>query len=331
VNRRDFIGGSTSLGLLANGPFGWLCAARAQRRNLPVIGLLDGLWGHLVADVNRALAVNDFIEGRDFIFLRSGWHGVEYQADQMAKYAAELVKRQVAVILAFSNKAALAAKMVTNTTPIIFLADRPLAIGLVDSMHRPGGNLTGAAGPDSGLIVKRMEIIRELDPTTNLVVLVTDPTDASTHDIEIREAQAAAKALGLQLSVVAWTGERSIESGLAELPRDRKALMVFGDGLPFFVRHAHLAYLAKHYEIPAIHGNRQAAEEGGLVSFGTRFADGGHLMGTYAARVLKGDKPAELPVRQIRRTELVINLWTAKLLGLQIPSTLLVRADEVIE
>jgi putative ABC transport system substrate-binding protein len=221
--------------------------------------------------------------------------------------------------------------MATNTTPVIFLADHPLAAGLVESMRRPSGNLTGAANPESGLIVKRIETIRELAPNTDLVVLVTDPTDTSTHDIEIREAQAAAKALGLELSFIAWTGARSIEPGLAALPRDRKALLVFGGGLPFYVMHSSLAYLAEHYGIPAIHADRAAAEDGGLASFGTRFADAGYLMGTYAARVLEGDTPAELPVHQLRRTELVINLWTAKSLGLRIPSSLLARADELIK
>ena len=300
---------------------------------MPVIGLLDGFWGQLLADIRRGLGENGVIEGRDFKFEYSRWshRSSEYREDQIAKYAAELVKRQVALILAFSNKAALAAKTVTNTTPIIFLADDPVATGLVDSLNRPGGNLTGAASLVSDLIAKRIEIVRELVPTTNFVVLVTDPTNQPSHDIEIREAQAAARALGLQLSIIAWTGEHDFEIELAALPRDRKTVLVFGGGLPFFVRRAHLAYLAAHYEIPAIHGYREAAEDGGLVSFGTRFADGGYPMGVYAARVLKGDKPADLPVQQITRTELVINPWAAKSLGLQIPSTLLARTDEVIE
>jgi putative tryptophan/tyrosine transport system substrate-binding protein len=329
VNRRDFIGGSASLGLLAGCGPGWLCAARAQPQNLPLIGFLDGVWGHLNAQVGRGFTENG---GRGNIEF-SGWTGKrsDFQADQMAKYAAELVKRQVAVILAFSTRAALAAKTVTNTTPMVFLADDPVAAGLVDSLDRPGGNLTGAAGPVSGLIAKRIEIVRELFPMKNLVVLVSDPTNKPAHDIEVSEAQAAAKALGLQLSIIAWTGEHDFEIELVALPRDRKAVLIFGGGLPFLVWGAHLDYLAARYQIPAIHGFRKAAEEGGLASFGTRFADGGHLMGVYAARVLKGDKPADLPVQQITRTELVINLWKAKSLGLAIPPTLRARADEVIE
>jgi putative ABC transport system substrate-binding protein len=333
VNRRKFIGGSASLGLLAGSDPGWLCAARAQQQNLPVIGFLDGVWGHLNGKVGSGLRENGFVNGRDFNIEFSGWSGKksQFQADQMAKYAAELVKRRVALILAFSTKAAVAAKTVTNTTPIVFLADDPVATGLVDSLNRPGGNLTGASSPVSGLIAKRIEIVRALVPATNFLVLVTDPTNTPVHDIEIREAEAAAKALGLQLSIIAWTGEHDFEPELAALPRDRKAALVFGGGLPFFVGQAYLDYLAARDGIPAIHGFREAAEDGGLASFGTRFADGGHLMGVYATRVLKGDKPADLPVRQITKTELVINLWTAKSRGIQIPPTLLARADEVIE
>jgi putative tryptophan/tyrosine transport system substrate-binding protein len=333
MNRRDLLGGSISMGFLAGGAPGWLCAARAQQQNVPVIGLLDAVWGRLGTGVGRGLRENGFAGGRHLKFERSGWSGKssEYQADQIARYAAKLVERQVALILAASSRAALAAKSVTDTTPVIFLADDPVAAGLVDRLTRPGGNLTGVANLDSGLIAQRIEIARELVPATNLVVLVSDPTIKPTHDIEIREAQAAAKALGLPLSIIAWAGERGFEPELAELPRDRKAVLVFGGGLPFYVQRAYLAYMAVQYGFPAIHGFREAAEEGGLASFGARLEDAGQLMGSYAARILKGDKPADLPVQKFAKTELVINRWPAKSLGLQIPSTLLARADEVIE
>jgi putative tryptophan/tyrosine transport system substrate-binding protein len=327
MNRRDLLRGSISVGLSAGGALGWLCAARAQQQ-LPVIGVLDPASGRLAVEVGRGLGENGFVEGRDFKFELSR---AEFRVDQLAKNAAELVKRQVALILAFSNRAALAAKTVTNTTPIIFLADDLVAAGLVDRLARPGGNLTGVANLDSNLIAKRIEIARELIPAANSVVLVTDPTDKPTRDIEIREAQAAAKALGLQLLIVAWTGEGGFETELTALPRDRKAVLVFGGGLPFFARCAYLAYAAVQYKFPAIHGFREAAEEGGLVSFGTRLADGWHQMGVYAARILEGDQPTDLPVQKLTRTELVVNLWPARSLGLQIPSTLLARADEVIK
>src|SRR5262249_52343855 len=156
---------------------GWLRAAHAQQRNLPVIGLLDGAWGYrLLAEVGRGLADNGFIAGRDVRFEHSGWSAHGYQAEQLAQYAAELVKRQVSVILAFSNQAALAAGTVTDTTPIIFLVDKPVTASLVDRPSRPGRNLTGAAILDSDLVGKRIEVARELVPAADLVVLVTDPT-----------------------------------------------------------------------------------------------------------------------------------------------------------
>jgi putative ABC transport system substrate-binding protein len=327
MNRRDLLVGSLSAGLLAGGAPGWPRAARAQQPNVPVIGRLDALWGRIGTGLDRGLAENGFVQGRDFKF--EPGHP-EYRPDLLAMNAAEFVMRRVALILAFSDRAALAAKSVTNTTPIVFLANDPVATGLVDRLTQPGGNVTGVANPDSNLIAEKIEIARELVPAMNLVVLVTDPTFTPTHDIEIREAEAAAKALGLELSIIAWTGERGFEPELAALPRDRKAVLVFGGGPLFFVRRASLAYLAVHYGFPAIHGFREAAEEGGLVSFGTRLEDAGQLMGFYAARILKGDKPADLPVQKLTKTELVINRWPAKSLGLQIPATLLARADEVI-
>ena len=328
MNRRDLLGGCISAGLLA-GRSSWLASCcEGAAAEMPVIGLLDAVGWRLAAEASHGLAENGFVQGRDFKFELGH---PEYRPDLLAMNAAEFVQRRAALILAFSDRAAFAAKTVTNTTPIVFLADDPVAAGLVDRLSQPGSNLTGVANLDSTLIAKRIEIARELVPATNLVVLVTDPTNNPTHDFEIREAQAAAKALGLDLSIIAWTGERSFETEIAALPRDRRAVLVFGGGLPFFNQRASLAYLAVQYGLPAIHGFREAAEDGGLVSFGTRLEDAGHLMGFYAARILKGDKPADLPVQKLTRTELVINRWPAKSLGLQIPSTLLARADEVIE
>ena len=331
MNRRDLLRGSISAGLIG-GIAGWLGIARAQQQSLPVIGLLDAVWGHLTGMIGNGLRENGF-KGRAFNVEYGHWTGrrPDYQADQMAKCAADLVKRKIDLILAFSTRTALAAKTVAGDTPVIFLADEPVAAGLVDSLDRPAGNLTGAAYPVSGSIAKRIEIICELIPTTNYIVLVSDPANPPAHDIEIREAQTAANARGLQLSIVAWTGEHDFEIELAALPRDRKAALVFGNGLPFFVSGVQLDYLARRYEFPAILGCRDAVEQGALVSYGTRFDDGGHLMGVYAARILKGEKPGDLPVQQIKRTELVINRWVAKSRGIRIPAALLKRADEVIE
>lgn len=331
MKRRTFIAGATAAGLSA-ATAGWLRAETVQPQTTPVIGLLDGAWGNRVrAGVSRGLRESGFDHGKHFRFEFSRWNGSEFQQDQIAAHAAELVKRQVALILAFSNKAALAARTATSTTPIIFLADDPVATGLVNSLDRPGGNLTGVARLYSGLMAKRIEIARQLLPAANLVVVATDPTNLPAHQVEVREARAASEAHGFELRIITWTGERSIEAGLAELPRNRKAVLVTGDGLPFFVRGAYLAYVATLYGVSTIHGLREAVDEGGLASLGTRYEDGGYQMGVLAARVLGGDRPADLPVRQIAGVELVINRWVAKSRGLPIPAELLARADEVVD
>jgi putative ABC transport system substrate-binding protein len=330
MNRRNFIAGAASTGLLAAAAPGWPGAASAQQQDRPLIGLLDGVSGHLNSEAGRGLRESG-IERLRFEFSRWIGRKWDYRVESMALSAADLVKRQIAVMFAFSARSAMAAKTVASAVPIVFLAEDPVATGLVDSLSRPGGNLTGVACPVSGLTAKKIDIIRQLVPATNLVVLVTDPTNPGAHDIEVREAEAATKTLGLELSIVAWTGEHLIEPELAALPRDRNAVLVFGVGLPFLVDDALLAYLAARYDFPAIHGIREAVEQGGLVSFGTRYLDCGHLMGVAAARILKGDKPTDLPVQVITKTELVINPRAAKSLGLRIPATLLARADEVID
>jgi putative ABC transport system substrate-binding protein len=330
MKRRSFIAGAASAGLLAGA--GWPRTATAQAPDRPVIGWLDGAWGgRLRAGVGRALQDSGFDDGKRVRFEFSRWNGSEFRADQIAKYAAELVSRQVALIIAASNKAALAASTATSTIPIVFLSDDPVALGLVSSLDRPGGNLTGVVRRHSGLVAKRIAIARRIVPEGKLVVLATDPTDMPAHDTEVREARAASEAEGFDLAIIAWTGERSIEAELAELPRDRKAVLVAGDGLPFLVRAAYLAYIATLYGASAIHGNREAADEGGLASFGTRYADCGYQMGILAARILNGDRPAQLPLRQVAATELVINRGVARSRGLVIPVDLLAGADEVIE
>jgi len=328
MNRRNSIAGSMSAGLLAGSAIG---PATAQS-NLPVIGLLDGACGYrLLDEISRGLEQQGLVQGKHYRFEYSRWVGAEFGVDQIARHAAEFVRRQVALIFAFSSKAALAAKTVTDTTPIVFLADDPLPIGLVDNPARPGGNLTGAACPVSGLTGKRIEIVRDLVPAANRVVLVTDPTNAPVHEIEIREARAAADARGLQLSIIDWTGERSIDADIAALANDGRTGLIFGTGVPFLVRYAILSYLAARDKIPAIHAYRAAVEDGGLASLGPRRSDGAYQMGLCAARILKGEKPADLPVRQIASSELVINRAVARSLGFRIAPALLACADEVIE
>jgi ABC-type uncharacterized transport system substrate-binding protein len=331
MNRRNFIKGSMSAGCLAASAIERVRAA-AVSASIPVFGLLDGACGYRLLDaIHRGLQEQGFAQGKHYRFEYSRWIGSEFQVDQIARHAAELVRRQVALIFAFSDKAALAAKTVTDTTPIVFLADDPVAIGLVDDLDRPGGNLTGAACPVSGLTRKRIEIVLDLVPATNRVVLASDPSNAPVHDVETREAQAAASARGLQLSIIDWTGERSIDADIAALANDGKTALILGAGMPFLVRYAILSYLAARDRIPAVHAYRAAVEDGGLASLGTRRSDGAYQMGLSAARILTGEKPADLPVRQIASSELVINPAVARSLGLQISTALLACADEVIE
>ncbi|MBR0713334.1 ABC transporter substrate-binding protein [Bradyrhizobium liaoningense] len=282
--------------------------------------------GPLVAQVRLGL-VEGLAGSRGF---KTEFGQFGHEPDRLTRNAAEFVRREVAVLLAFSNKAALVAKSLTSTIPIVCLADDPVASGLVECPDRPGGNLTGAFSPVAGLIATRIDIIRGMVPGTQLIVLITDPTNSPAHEIEVREAQAAANALGFELSIVAWVGEHNIEIELSALPRDRNAVLVFGGGPLFAAEGATLAYQARRYEFPAIHGDRDAVEKGGLVSYGPRFLEAGHLMGVYAGRILKGERPADLPVRQVGR-ELIVNRFVAKSRGLPLPATLLARADEVID
>jgi putative tryptophan/tyrosine transport system substrate-binding protein len=324
MNRRDFVRGSAATSLLAGASPGWRCsAAQAQQ---PMVGFLDGSWGRLIGVFGSGLREAGIAGKAEF----SGWAGSTFRSDEIARFAERLVKREVALIVAFSTKSALAAQAVAAATPIVFLAEEPVAAGLVENLHRPGGNLTGAACPVSGLTARRIDLMRQLVPAAGRVVLVSDPSNTPVHNIEIREARAIADARGLQLSIVAWTGEHGIEPDLAALPRDRKAVLVFGGGLPFVTYGATLTHLAARYELPAIHAEREAVDGGGMISFGTRFEDAGYAMGVHAAHILKGGKPADVPIQQITKTEMVINLWGAKTFGLQIPSAFLAHADEVI-
>ena len=313
--------------LLGGAAMVWPLAARAQRK-LPLIGFLEG--GSVSSpEVRRGLAEHGYILGIDYD-LATTWS--ESQQDRLVANSTDLVRRGAAVILAVGNEAALAAKAATNSIPIIFLAAYdPIATGLVNSLNRPGGNLTGAASLATDLMGKKFEILHELAPTASSAVVLVNSTNKLLADTEIREAQIAAQALGLHLSIAKVATIADVGAALEAVPGDGAAILVIGAGPQLFAAGNHLAYLATRNKVPTIYGARQFAESGGLVSFGTRVADGWYLMGVYAARVLKGEKPADLPVQQITKTELVINLHAAKAIGLVVPPTLLGRADEVIE
>jgi len=331
VKRRDFI---TLIGGAAAMPLGlWPRVGRAQQPAMPVIGFLNGgspgMLRDQVAAFRRGLNETGFVEHRNV--------GIEYlwaesQFNRLPALAAELVRRPVAVIAATGgDPSVMAARAATATIPIVFIIGiDPVKMGLVASLNRPGGNLTGVAQFTSGLEPKRLEILHELVPTASVIGALMNPTrpDAET---QLRDVQAAANALGLRIVVLNASSERDIETAFATLVEQRGgALLVASDPL-FTMRRETIVALTARHAVPAIYQWREFPAIGGLMSYGTSLVDAYRLAGTYAGRILKGEKPGDLPVQQSTKVELVINLKTAQTLGLAFPISLLGRADEVIE
>jgi putative ABC transport system substrate-binding protein len=252
------------------------------------------------------------------------------QIDRLPELAADLVHRQVAVIATLAN-GALAAKAATTTTPIVFLlAEDPVKVGLVASLARPGGNLTGINFLSAELAAKRLELVRELVPTATRVSVLVNPTGPNSEST-LRDAQSAARTIGLEIQVLNAGTSREINAAFATFVRERPDAL-FIDIDPFFTsRRVQLVHLASHHRMPATYPGRQFAEVGGLMSYGSNLADAWRQVGVYTGRVLKGSKPADLPVAQATEFELVINAEIARILGLDVPPSLLARADEVIE
>jgi putative ABC transport system substrate-binding protein len=309
-------------------------AARAQQRPMPVIGFL-----HLtslestreyLATFHLGLGDTGFTEGRN-VAVEYRW-GLGHN-DQLAILIADLIRSQVSVIVVLeSTNGALAAKAATKMIPVVFMqgAD-PVRIGLVDSLSHPGGNLTGIDLFLAEVAAKRLELLHQTVPTAKLFGYLRNPTNPVFAESETREVQAAARALGVQLTLMNASSLSEIEAEFAKLDQQPvEALFVSGDG--FLLTHsAQIAELASQHEMPAIYGWRQAVAMGGLMSYGTYFPDAWREAGVYAGRILNGEKPADLPVQQVTKVELLINLKTAKALGLTIPGFILGRADEVFE
>jgi putative ABC transport system substrate-binding protein len=327
VRRRDFI---TLLGGAAMAS--WPLAARAQQSAMPVIGLLGGgspaSGAHLVAMLRRGLAEAGTVEGRN-VAIEYRW--VEGQYDRLPTMAAELVGRQVAVIVALSTPPALAAKAATETIPIVFGAtDDPVKLGLVASLARPGGNSTGVHFFVSDLAAKQLGLLRELVPGVTRIGLLVNPNHANA-DVVARDLSAAAAAIGVQIEVVQASDGRGIEAAFATLVGNKAEGLVVAADPFFYSRRLQLATLATRHVIPAVYNAREYAEAGGLMTYGTSLTEVFRHIGAYTSRILKGAKPADLPVVQSTKFDFVINLSTARAVGLDVPLTLLARADEVIE
>jgi putative tryptophan/tyrosine transport system substrate-binding protein len=327
MKRRDFIT------LLGSAAAGWPLAARAQQPAMPVIGYLGrespAVFASRIRAFRQGLGETGYAEGRN-VAIEFRW--AEGQHNRLAALAADLVGRQVAVIVAPGGAPGpLAAKSATTTIPIVFeMGADPIAIGLVGNLNRPGGNITGVSSLNVEVTPKRLEILHELAPTAAEVAVLVNPT-SPTADSQLRNLQAAARALGLQLHVLHASTERDFDAVFPTLLQLRAGgLVVASDG--FFATHGEqLAALTIRHAVAAIHQSRDFTIAGGLMSYGGSFAESHRQAGVYTGRILKGDKPADLPVQQVTKVELFINLKTAKTLGVTFPLSLLGRADQVIE
>src|SRR5262245_61460720 len=328
VRRREVIA------LLSGAVAAWPVALRAQQAAMPVIGWLHATSpessANRVAAFRRGLNETGYFEGQN-VAVEYRWAEGRYQ--RFPELAAELVRRQVSVIVTPGNPvAANAAKAATSTIPIVFaIGGNPVEYGLVASLARPGGNVTGINFFVTELAAKRLGLLRELLLTANRVGVLVNPANPPTAQSTVRDVQTAADDIGLQVHILNAGTIREIDAAYPSLVRQRAdALLVAGDGF-FNSRRVQLAMLAVRHAIPATYSAREYAEAGGLMSYGTNFADTDRQVGIYTGRILKGAKPADLPVLQSTKFELVINLQAARMLGLEVPPLLLARADEVIE
>jgi putative ABC transport system substrate-binding protein len=327
MNRRSLI-------TLLGGAAAWPLVAHAQQSAMPVIGFLGTIspdrWASRLHAFRQGLSETSYVEDRN-VGIEYRW--AEGQFDRLPALAADLVRRQVSVIAApESTPAAFAAKAATTTIPIVFsVGVDPVAVGLVASLNRPGGNLTGVTNLNAEILPKRLELMHELVPTATTIALLVNPSNPLVAETESRDAQTAARTLGLQLHVLHASTDRDFDTVFASLAQMRAVALVINTDVFFNSRSEQLAALALRHTVPAIFQYREFVASGGLMSYGTSTTDVFRQVGIYTSRLLRGESPADLPVQQVTKIELIINLKTARTLGLTVPLSLLGRADEVIE
>src|SRR5262245_7471195 len=325
MRRREFIT------LVGGAAVAWPLGVRAQQPTVPVVGFLNGAspdgYAPMVAAFRQGLKEAGYVEGQN-VAIEYRW--AEGRYDRLAALAADLVHRNVSVIAATTTPANLVAKAATATIPIVFTTgDDPVRQGLVTSLRRPGGNITGVTVLDQVVAGKRLEVAHELVPTATLVAVLVNPNNSIRSEME--ELQRAAVTLGLQLSVLRANTEADIDDAFATLLQQRTGMLVIAGDAFFNSREERLGALALRHLVPAVYQHRAFVAAGGLMSYGGSITDTYRLAGGYTGRILKGDKPADLPVLQSTKVELYINLKTAKELGITVPLPLSGRADELIE
>jgi putative ABC transport system substrate-binding protein len=327
LKRREFIT------LLGGAALAWPLPAGAQQPAVPVIGFLSGgsavQFAYLVAAFSEGLKETGYVDGQN-VAIEFRWADGQY--DRLSALVADLIRRQVTALVATTTPAALTAKAASTTIPIVFATDGdPVQLGLTASLSRPGGNVTGVTQLNVEVGPKRLEIAHELVPAATAIALLLNPTNPLADSLS-RDLQASAHMLGLQLHVLHASTERDFDSVFTDLVQLRAAALVIGSADPLFgSRAAQFGALALRHGVPAIYQFREFAVAGGLVSYGGRFTESYRQVGVYTGRILKGAKPTDLPVVQSAKVELILNLKTARAIGLAIPLSLLGRADEVIE
>ena len=327
MRRREFIRSISGAAVV------WPLASRAQLSAMPVVGFLNGAspqaYVRMLSAFLKGLSETSYLESQN---VKIEYRWAQGEIDRLPAFAAELVRREVAVIAATGTPAALAAKAATTTIPIVFeTGSDPVQLGLVASLNRPGGNVTGIAQLAIEVVPKRLQLLNEMVPTAKIVALLVDPTDPAVSENTIRGAQTAARSLGLELHVLNVSTEHEIDAVFAKMVQLQAGGLLVSGGQFFNSRSKQIAALARQHAMPTIFPYRDLAAAGGLMSYGTSITDAYRLAGVYTGRILQGEKPADLPVQQATKVELIVNLETAKALGMTVPMSLLGRADEVIE